>query len=301
MFGDKHNKQGNSIGNQAIEKIKQDIDAGKGVDTSKAFRPATDTAKEKYLLCEDCERKRLGSLDTYIFEHFYRRYRNPYFAADFVTVPRSTTHPGELDLLACKSLNVGMFKLFIYSLVWRASISSLPGYRYFRLSDHTAEVLRRTLNSYLHEDAQQTINFINANVPAFPQLQYTIYTSLDLPSSTSNLTSNPHDFENGELMLFINDFIIRFYTRWDERTRYNPTMNSGEYVTTLVLVKEDQWQNLINSFTHGVINSIFVPPPSNDAIGYFWIGESPVEYRNGFNSSPASVCPKSAARSSSSV
>jgi hypothetical protein len=289
MFGDKHNKKGNSIGTQAIEKIKQDIDAGKGVDTSKAFKPATDTAKEKYLLCEDCERIRLGSLDTYIFEHFYRRYKNPYFTADFVTVPRRTINPGEFDLLVCKSLNVGMFKPFIYSLVWRAAISSLPGYRYFKLSDHTEEVLRQTLDRYLHEKAEQTVDYINANVPSFPQLQYTIFTSLELPSSIKNLTSNPHDFENGEIMLFINDFIIRFNTRWNEITRYNSTFNSGEYLTTLVLVKEDEWQNLINSFTHGVINSIFVPPPSDEIVGYFWMGDSPVEYRTGFKKPRAAV------------
>jgi hypothetical protein len=290
MFGDKHNKQGTSIGTPAIEKIKQNIDAGKGVDTSKSFKPATDTAKEKYLLCEDCEKKRLGSLDTYLFEHFYRRYRNPYFAADFITVPLRAANPAEFDLLVCRSLNVGMFKLFIYSLVWRASISSLPGYRSFRLSDHTEEVLRRTLDKYLHENAEQTVAFVNANVRTFPQLQYTIFTSLELPSSTRNLTSNPSDFENGEIMLFINDFIIKLNTRWDEKTRYNPTFNSGEYVTTLVLVKEDEWQNLIDSFTHGVINSIFVPPPSDpDAIGYFWMGNSPVEYRHGFKKPRAAV------------
>jgi hypothetical protein len=272
MFGEKSNKQGGSIDTSKLQGIKEALDAGEAVDVTKAFKKANDTAKESYILCDHCEHKRLGiSLETYINDFFYRRYRKLYHTADYPVLKRGIPNPGALDEMVCRGVDAGMFKLFIYSLVWRASICSLLGFREFKLDPTTQETLREILNTCLQDTAPETALAYKTNSHLFQQFQFTIFTSLDIPLATNNFASNPFvDDKRGDCYFFINEFIIKFYTQWDERRKYKPELNSGSNPIILVVLNEKRWTNFAMAFVHNVLNNIFGPPmPSTD--DYFWL------------------------------
>lgn len=116
-------------------------------------RKVQNTPKEDHILCSSCER-RIGILETYfapIIEkiHNYSNYPSEY---KYYKILAS-------EFLVCTEIDSTLFKLFSYSLIWRASITKVDYFENFKLVPHIEEELRVFLNTFLCDTAFKLDNF----------------------------------------------------------------------------------------------------------------------------------------------
>ena len=123
---------------------------------------------EANILCQDCDNGTLGKLERYASLILYDGY------------PKIIEHRKQLDGMTytyCAELDFAKFKLFLLSLLWRASISSRPTFKEVRLGP-------------LHEEKIRTM-LLGDNPGG--QLEYPclIMTYLNLKNLPSDLVSQP--------------------------------------------------------------------------------------------------------------
>lgn len=241
MFGDKHNKQGGQI-NTA------NFNYGSN---------ASDTPKENYLMCPNCENVRLGKLETYISTFFYNRYKDNRFTEKFPIDKRFDFITQDLDRMLLAGVHTGMFKLYIYSLVWRASISTLYSFKNFKLTPQLEEVLRNILDTFLQQDANDTISFYDSNRWRFFQFPFIIQTHLEQVSAGRNYVMEPMRLDENSLIIYLNEFIIIFHTKWTDFKMLQPYYNPGAFPINLVLLNEYQWRKLIRTMMRKTVNAWF--------------------------------------------
>lgn len=83
---------------------------------------ATQIGKREHLLCEQCDNGRIGAYDTY-FKRFW---------FDGPALPSVIAG----DTVVVRGADYARFKLFHLSVLWRASVSSDPGFRNVRLGPY---------------------------------------------------------------------------------------------------------------------------------------------------------------------
>jgi hypothetical protein len=121
---------------------------GISIDKKGNIQKIQDIIKEDFLFCPTCEKK-FGVLETYCalrLERFnqvrysknFRRYKN-----------------GEFEYIDCLDIDNNIFNLFIYSIVWRVSVSNNYAFGGFKLSSNNEKKLRVILNSHLETTQQE--------------------------------------------------------------------------------------------------------------------------------------------------
>jgi len=136
-------------------------------------------AYEEYILCADCDNNLLSKLERYANNYFYSQpYRTNNDSFEQVT----NVHG--INVIRCKNIDYKQFKLFLQSLVWRASVSTHELFENFKLSNQQEEQLRSSLinSTPLDEDdfaclilthhdienAETDLVFINPTKPKKP-------------------------------------------------------------------------------------------------------------------------------------
>lgn len=241
MFGDKHNKQGGRINTAEFEYGSK----------------ANDTPKQDFIMCPRCENIRLGTLETYVSTFFYSRYRNNKFSDKFPVDKRFNVITNELDCMILTDVHTGMFKLYIYSLIWRASICALPSFKNFKLTNEQEEILRYALDAFLQENAKDTIAFYDANVNQFPQFPFIIQTHLEQTDASRNFVGEPRKLDESTIMLYLNEFIIIFNMKWTDERMYHPSYNPGNFPINLILVNHYQWRKLMSTMIKLTVDAYF--------------------------------------------
>lgn len=112
-------------------------------DPTENYRKNTQAAevKEDYILCRACE-QRLSYVEGYIAAELTNKIKQEQFAQNF---PLKTSE--SVSFLECQRVNPCAFHIFLYSLIWRASISKTRIFENFALSPEIEERLRSILNS----------------------------------------------------------------------------------------------------------------------------------------------------------
>lgn len=99
---------------------------------------------EGNLLCEDCDNKLLGSIyEAYGHKVLYDLKQLPKDERPIFTAGKSLDG---LGFIHCSNLNYQKFKLFLLSILWRASISSRPFFNEIHL-EHHEDILRKMIYS----------------------------------------------------------------------------------------------------------------------------------------------------------
>jgi hypothetical protein len=133
-------------------------------------------AYEEHILCADCDNNILSKLERYTNNNLYSqsfRQENENF--------EQITNVHGINAIRCKNIDYKQFKLFLQSLVWRASVSEHELFSNFKLSSEQEEELRASLfnsmpleeNEYAclimthqnEEEAMTDLVFINPNNP----------------------------------------------------------------------------------------------------------------------------------------
>ena len=184
------------------------------LDADNSHKPAKitqDAAKESYILCPECE-KCFEILETYISSKVHNRLWNPQYANEF----RDEDNGHGIKRRVCINTSPIIFRLLIYSIVWRRSISETPAHRSFKLENGDEEYLRKIL-CYFYAHTQDGVLQKVTNDPTIAgDIPFILFTSQSFSDATGNVIAtlpyarSPHFIE------------LNQYSLWHvSRLRYN--------------------------------------------------------------------------------
>lgn len=144
-----------------------------------------DTPKENYILCKKCEGE-IGKLEYEFAREFYNDFKTSTSSPTIIKKPASKGY----SYIVVPNVEYINFKSTLYSMLWRAHISSLPYFSDLNLSSNTAETLRKILN--------KESGFVD--IPMF------VITSENDPDKTKNFIYA--NSTNRECFLWMNEFVV---------------------------------------------------------------------------------------------
>lgn len=211
-------------------------------------RKIQDTPKEDFILCAICE-KRIEILET----HFARVIEEIHSYKD-LPEKFNIAKIGTQQYIECNDIHPTLFKLFLYSLVWRASISNLFEYLPFKLSKLDEERIRHFLNSNLSITKTSLFETLK-DIGDVPLYHSCIIKPKEKSASSRGIFSISSMSDNAHALLLI-DFALFFYT--DETSigfvleRFSNKQNEKVIVT---LGETDPWLDLNQLFLSKMLNN----------------------------------------------
>jgi hypothetical protein len=147
------------------------------------------------IFCSECDNVRLGQLERYASNNLYRK--------DFVDGDefKIFSVPNGVEIIRCEKLEYNQFKLFLLSLLWRASISTETVFENFKLSAAEEEFLRQSIYESAVVDEM-----------AFPCV---MITTAGVDADENFIAVDP--FRNGMVKFYINSFVYTFYLAEDKK------------------------------------------------------------------------------------
>lgn len=208
-------------------------------------RTVQDTYKEDYILCSICEDK------ISIIESLVARSLHPIFkkitTSDFI----SKSNFENLKYWELVKIDPRVFHLFVYSLLWRASIS-IKSYPNIKCEPDNENQINVILNEYLKESSDELkAKLDDENISEFPYFPIILLIPSEEPTQGLNIVDIQKVGE-GEYYFYLPDIHIRVtfsdFTLQDE-------VNTGEYRRIIVNsknetiklceVKKDNWEKIL--------------------------------------------------------
>lgn len=197
-----------------------------------------DTDKEDYILCECCE-KYFSILEGYIATNLHNRILDANYADQFTSIGN-----GGMSCKVCEQIDPIIFRLFVYSIVWRCSISTTNICQRFNLEVHEAESLRNVLFNCKYEKEQELIVNIlrhSATVPLYP---FVLCIANEFDDTTQNTvflnpsSKNPYD-------LILNQYMLIFsFKLTKEQEKFNFLNNYDKSKIKIGIISKDGWEKL---------------------------------------------------------
>lgn len=211
-------------------------------------RKIQDTPKENFILCNSCE-KRLEYLETLISRKIIsiNNYKN--LKNDFNLIKIGNTR-----ILQCLKIDPISFKLFIYSVVWRTSISNLKYFESFKLDSETEGLLRSSLDRYLKCSHSELVKSIS-KISDLPSYHYCIFKPV-VRNKFSRGIFTAYRMDEFAYGIFTVDYIIYFYpntTNMDETFQYVSNFQNNRILITLA--EADDWRLLNRSVLSNLLNN----------------------------------------------
>lgn len=207
------------------------------VDRKGKSRKIQDISKESNILCKDCE-KRLSHLETLNSRKItsinnYNNLKNKF----------ELTNYGKNKILECLNINPIGFKIFLYSMVWRCSISNLPEFESFELDTETEAELRFFLVNILKNSHTKLINAIS-QISEFPNYDYCMFKPLFRNDNTIGIFT-AYRVDKFQFGIFTGDFIFFFFSNSkDIHPAYKLVSNYQNQKVIITLAGTDDWNSL---------------------------------------------------------
>lgn len=203
-----------------------------------------DIPKEDYILCSFCE-KRFEKLETYFSRVFLE-----------INSLHSATRRYELKLvenrevLYCDDVNPSLFYLFLYSLIWRSSISLNIIFDTFKIDAAIEEEIRVFLNNNLKEIHSDLID--NAkNIETVPNY----YLCLIKPKNKSRGIFTAYEYKQNSCANYTVDYALFFYTKEEDCLLEHKTFGNRQIETFKIFIGDDEnWRTLNNLVVQKMIN-----------------------------------------------
>jgi len=191
-----------------------------------------DTEKLDYILCSSCER-RIGVAESHCSQ--IQKYDEIRYKGDF-TRPSNV----EYEYIESKKIDIKIFNLFIYSIVWRASICDTKFYEKFKLRGSDEEKLRAFLDEYL-DFTIQSIKERMMELDELPHYSHIIFrpehllTPPQAPHALSSISKRAHKLNLVDYLIwFVNSEPSFSYLKELSNNRVNGKVR-------LLLADESAW------------------------------------------------------------
>lgn len=192
-----------------------------------------DTPKEDHIFCSICE-KRFEVLETYFSKRMQEFYA-------FALYPEKFTVNSGGGLLTWKKVSPVLFRLFVYSVVWRCSMSSIYDFNSFQLSGTVEENLRSILHQNLYASQTELLNNL-PDLATLPTYHICMMKPVRKTTPPGGMYSVYSYNENLHLLMLV-DFLFFFIT--DDKA-IDPKMKtfSNNYYPEVVsgLLRNDHWE-----------------------------------------------------------
>ena len=205
------------------------------ISSSEPFRKKTvqSGAYEEYILCSECDNNILSKLERYANNNLYSQ---PY-RTDNDNFEQVTNIHG-IKAIRCKNIDYTQFKLFLQSLIWRASVTEHDLFNNFKLTEEQEEQLRNSIynSAPLEEDDYACLLLTHQNEEE-PQ--------------TDLVFINPTNPQ--KVSFFINEFVYLFHLdklTVDEAVREITLTKKNEMGITKM--PDGEWTKLRASVINGV-------------------------------------------------
>lgn len=219
-----------------------------GISISKTGKrqKVQDIIKVDYLFCPECE-KGFSIFETYCSFRLDRFNDYAYFNK-YNRIKR-----GEFEYFECKDMDIRIFNLFIYSIVWRISISDSYEFGGFKLPEIEEEILRNILNGFRTSTQTELIDSIY-KLKTLPNHSHIIIRpkkKLRPPNSmlsAASLNESIHE-------LHLVDYIIFYFTNKDKITSELKEIdnNNLEELVKVGLVSIKSWKSYSNAMIKNAI------------------------------------------------
>ena len=246
MLGKRNNEVGYFISASADLDYRKDVGA--------------DPIKEDYILCRGCE-QRLSYLEGYISQEFTQKIDKDNFRSNFLE-----EIIGNIRLKIPSRVNNSAFKLIIYSIFWRASLSKNHLFKSFNLPPEIMEQLRVALNNLLPSYQNFKVEMrhsdwlasLDKNKDAIPDYPFIIIKG-DIGKDGNRNSVLVHPNFNQPYHLLLNEYLILFFpspadlTIRDDFFDLLKSHNGIENLTVteegrlkIVVFRSEQWDKLID-------------------------------------------------------
>ena len=207
-----------------------------------------DTAKEDFILCEGCENY-FSVLETYIAKRL-SNLKNVKYSNQFPAFEDQGCVIGKV----CEGINPIIFRLFLYSILWRCSISSTQLCTGFSLNTDEEEELRTTLLSFKSENQLHLLNNIEQSTATFPYLPFVLFTADSFIDKSSNILFTKPNSKN-PYMIFLNEYILLISFKYNEaHKKFEYLNNIDESKIKIGYFPNDYWNGLLQNFFQIVAN-----------------------------------------------
>ncbi len=196
-----------------------------------------DIPKQSFILCSICEKKfnvqetDFANLIVKLIDN-YPSYPNAF----------NQLYINGQEYLQCKKLKPVILKLFLYSIIWRCSISSLESFNNFKLPIKVEEEIRRYLFSY----SGTKLNY-NTNILEILDNQPDYHLVLIKSKIKTNEILAAANFGQTAHIIFMGDFLLFFYTTElpiiPGHENYSNKQNENAII---VIGSTEKWQTLTN-------------------------------------------------------
>ncbi len=152
---------------------------------------------DKDILCGKCDNKILGSLERYASLVLYGGIE--------LTIENSQDQ-NKSTYISVKGIDYRKFKLFLLSILWRASISNLPIFQKVNIGEHEQIISDKILSN---------------NPGSSVEYPCAIFTHLHNPKIPNQIIAEPGCLDNGEQQIYaflISGNLFIFFTSLDEQT-----------------------------------------------------------------------------------
>jgi len=114
-------------------------------------RKIQDIIKEDYILCQNCE-KGISIFESYCALRL-ERFNNLSCYNEFRKYKK-----GKFEFFECLRIDIRLFNLFIYSIVWRLSVTENDSFLKFKLPNEEEEKIRLLINDYISPTQNDLMN-----------------------------------------------------------------------------------------------------------------------------------------------
>jgi len=208
-------------------------------------RKLQSTAKLDYLFCNECEH-RFEMLETKVSKTFQKLKVFENYPSDFVVKQLGVQTYLEL------SINPSIFTLFIYSLIFRCSISHHKVNQPFKLPVFVEDQLRKYI---LTSTLENSISIQNLEGDAQPSYHYCIikperkFIEFQGMYVTSQLNENIY-------MIVVNDFLLFFYLNDSIDEVLRQFSNKNTDMINIAIADDKRWLELNKSIVQKMLTGV---------------------------------------------
>ncbi|KAB2917992.1 MAG: hypothetical protein F9K23_02260 [Bacteroidetes bacterium] len=193
-----------------------------------------DSPKEDFILCESCERY-FEILETYVSQRLHNRLWDIRKNSEF----EDHINNDGIRWRSSKQININVFKLFLFSILWRSSVSSHPLFNLYKISEEEKDVFRTELIRFRVNQQKELLEKVDNDSTI--NIFYIILTCQSFGDETKNVifpysnSGNPHSF-------YLNRYLIFFSFTNFSLNQFDFLVNSQNKNLNLGFLSPEFWQ-----------------------------------------------------------